>query len=558
MTTSDEINFAFFNDKIDEIDLLKIETDIIYDFHLESDKLKLIMDRLKSLHPNFCILCQIKYIMGKNASVQLLFRSLSPNYPAFVYTNLRKQYVSDTEYILSGTLKQNLYTLTPAFISSLKENKMIGVCFISVKLLLEKITTWIKQKRYLSEVLTTNVLNGGLVKYLSDKNLLKQRLVSEETKRNTDLIRRQVIFEQSKLPEDFDYKQDSFQTLCAKHGKELEDCSLHIVYVIDPSKPREFVIQPSFNRRVLAQSNIKLTLTITCGNNSEDESSSIFRSLHKILDDLKDTIYSLEIDLKDLYLIGQSYINFAKVLKKIPNLKILKLSDGRIQWIPFLLCLKGMTKLEELDLSDIRMLTDLPDYDSDSDDTDFDVEVFRNIWSESLKHLKGLRIAGYNSIVSYNEKVGDDDELDLVETVLPCLKDFTHLRSFGFTSDPVFYTHMERFIPFLTLENVTNITKLDLSGSNLGKFDEAESVANILDSLPNLTELNLSRCQLEMRFFEIILPAIQNLKNLISLDVSDNEDFYPADITEIKSLFNNLPVLNIDDEEEYQDLDKLD
>ena len=548
MSTNDEINLAFFSDQTDEIDVLKIETDIIYDFHLEADKLRLIMNRLKSLRPKFCILCQIKYIMGKNATVKLLFTSLPLNYPDFLYTNLKKQYVNDTEYILCGTLQQNLSTLTPAFISRLKANKMIGVCFISVKLLLEKITTWIEKKRDLSDVLTTNVLKDGLVKYFSDKNLLKQRLVSSETKRNTDLIRRRVTFEQSKLPEDFDYTQDSFETLCAKHGKELEDCSLHIVYVINPSNPREFVIQPSFNRRVLAQSYIKLSLTITCGDNSGDnESSSVFSSLHKILDDLKDTIYSLEIDLKDLYLIGQSYINFAKVLKKIPNLKILKLSDGRIQWIPFLLCLKDMTKLEELDLSDIRMLTDLPDYDSDSDDTDFDIEKFRDIWSESLKHLKSLRIAGYKSIVSYNEKVGDDDEEDLVKTVLPCLKDFTDLRSFGFTSDPDFYTHMERFIPFLALENVTNITKLDLSGSNLGKFDEAKSVKEILRALPNLTELNLSRCQLEMRFFEIILPAIQNLKNLISLDVSDNEDFYPADIIEIKSLFNNLLVLNIDD-----------
>ena len=541
--TTNNINFALFNEQTDEIDVLKIETDIIYDFHLEADKLRLIMNRLKSLPPKFCILCQIKYIMGKNATVRLLFSSLSPNYPEFLYTNLKKQYVNYTEYILCGTLQQNLSTLTPVFISRLKANKMIGVCFISVKLLLEKITTWIKQKRYLSDVLTTNVLKDGLVKYLSDKNLLKQRLVSKETKRNTDLIRRRVTFEQSKLPKDFDYKQDSFQTLCAKHGKELEDCSLHIVYVINP---RGVVVQPLFEPKIFGQSDIKLSLTITCGDNSGDnDGSRIFRSLHKILGVLKDTIYSLEIDLKDSYLIGQSYIKFAEVLKEIPNLKILKLSDGRMQWIPFLLCLKDMTKLEDLDLSDIRMLTNLPDYDSDSDDTDFDPKTFRNIWSESLKHLKSLRIAGYKSIVSYNEKVGDDDELDLLKEILPCLKDFKHLRSFGFTSDPIFYNHMERVIPFLP--DLTNITKLDLSGSNLGNFDEAKSVYDIISALPNLTELNLSSCYLEMRFFEIILPAIQNLKNLISLDVSDNEDFYPADITEIKSLFNNLLVLNIDD-----------
>jgi hypothetical protein len=44
MSTNDEINLAFFRDPTDEIDVLKIESDIIYDFHLESDKLKLWID----------------------------------------------------------------------------------------------------------------------------------------------------------------------------------------------------------------------------------------------------------------------------------------------------------------------------------------------------------------------------------------------------------------------------------------------------------------------------------------------------------------------------------
>jgi hypothetical protein len=61
---------------------------------------------------------------------------------------------------------------------------------------------------------------------------------------------------------------------------------------------------------------------------------------------------------------------------------------------------------------------------------------------------------------------------------------------------------------------------------------------------------------MDMRFFEIILPAIQNLKKLRFLDVSNNEDFFPEDIEQIKTLFENLAVLNID-EEGYEDLDAL-
>ncbi len=159
------------------------------------------------------------------------------------------------------------------------------------------------------------------------------------------------------------------------------------------------------------------------------------------------------------------------------------------------------------------------------------------------EYLEKHQFLSYKSIVSYNEKVDDDHELDLVEKVLPCLKDFTQLQSFGCTADPDYYTHTKRFIPYLPY--ITNITKLDLSGSNLEYFDQAKNVSVIIMALPNLTELNLLSCFLEMRIFKIILPAIQNLKNLISLNVSDNEDFCPADITEIKRLFDDLAVLKI-------------
>jgi hypothetical protein len=37
--------------------------------------------------------------------------------------------------------------------------------------------------------------------------------------------------------------------------------------------------------------------------------------------------------------------------------------------------------------------------------------------------------------------------------------------------------------------------------------------------------------------FEIILHAIQNLRMLKSLDLSNNKDFYPEDIRRIKTLF---------------------
>ena len=123
--------------------------------------------------------------MKKNVSVRLLFRT---NYTDFVYTNLKKKYVNDTQYLLAGTLEQNLSTLSPAFIRTLKANKMIGVCCISVKLLREKITTWMndQERSSLSDVLRSTILIDRVQSYLCDQDLLNMRLVSKETKDTID------------------------------------------------------------------------------------------------------------------------------------------------------------------------------------------------------------------------------------------------------------------------------------------------------------------------------------------------------------------------------------
>jgi Leucine-rich repeat (LRR) protein len=488
-------------------------------------------------------------MVDKTLNVQLLFTSLLPNPNIY----LERVNITDNTSLLAGTLKQNLLSLKHDFNSI---DRMIGISFISVQLLL---TTFMNDESF-ADVLKSNVLFDRIAVHLSHKDLLKTRLVSTETKDMIDKkmieLKKPLIIHQSKLPEDFEYTQDSLKTLCARYSRKPKDCSLHIVYDIDPKGIRA---QPLFDRTVLAQSDIKLSITITCGNNSANYERGIFRLLCSIAEDLRNTIYSLEIDLRELYLVKKSYVQFAEVLKKIPNLTILKLSDGYIQWKPFLSCIKNIKTLEELDLSDVRMLTDLQYDDSDSDqeqEEEVFVEDFRQRWYDSLKHLKGLRIAGHKCTLSYNEKADDDNnQLNLVETVLPCLEHFTQLRSFGYNADPDNGSHMELFIPYLPY--LTNITRLDLSGSNLGNFREPESVAEILRYLPNLTELNLSRCYMEMRFFEIILPAIENLRNLRSLDVSNNEDFYPADIRRIKTLFKKLVFLDTHIDGTEEDLDSL-
>lgn len=212
---------------------------------------------------------------------------------------------------------------------------------------------------------------------------------------------------------------------------------------------------------ILAQCDIKLSIKIIISPFAIAYYDRSISLLCYIVENLKNTIYSFEIDFGNYYLTKNNYDRVSKVIMKIPNLIILKLSNVHIQWKLFLLCIKSIQKLEELDLSEISMFTDVPlfnDTYSDLERQEFDIKDLKKIWTESLKHLKGLRIAGNKSVLSYNETV-------------------------------------------------------------------------------QVVEVNL---------MQIILPAIQNLKMLRSLDLSSNEDFFPEDIRRIKKLFENL-FLKIDE-----------
>jgi len=156
---------GFFKDESNEINEFQTSTDLIYDFHLEADNLILIMSKLVFLPHDFWIPCQIIYMIDNTISVRLLFTNLSPKIHL-------KIYVTDSKYLLAGNLK-NFLSLKPS-------DKMIGISFISVELLLQKIITWINEQDSLSDVIESNDLFDSVEPYLSDKDLLKCGLFQKE------------------------------------------------------------------------------------------------------------------------------------------------------------------------------------------------------------------------------------------------------------------------------------------------------------------------------------------------------------------------------------------
>ena len=509
MTSNSEINLGFLKQESDQIDYDEIEVvpDLIYDFHFDSKDLVSIMEILIELPLEFCILCRIKFIMGNNASVRLLF---TEEYLQFASdSKLKTIDVNDTHYLLYGTLKQSISTLSPHFIRTLKEDKMVGVCCISVQLLRRKITTWIDEKGDLSRVITTKFFSDSLHQHLPETNLLDLRLVSRDAKEMVVFKRPETIFEQSKLPDDFDYTKKSFEDLCNDtYGKKIKNYGLNILFGINfvLVKGERIVIIKIFDtegneiklvdHKVLTQPHIKLSIEIICDNdnNTPIENEKIFSSLYSIIGNLKTTIYSLVVDFQGNTLIREDYNKFAKVLTEIPNLTILKLSDVYIQWKTFLSCIKSIKKLEELDLTDIRMMTNLSDRTADPED--FDKINFMTIFCDSLKHLKGIRIAGDDCFVIDTRKRqnGDFFKYHLFDILTYCLESFTNLKSLGFNYNKQL---TRKFINML--QHCKNITRLDLSGSDLREgMDKMTDMSHIIMGLLNLKELDLSECELSM------------------------------------------------------------
>ena len=327
-----------------------------------------------------------------------------------------------------------------------------------------------------------NISGGRLHQYLSGKDLSELRLVSKETKQMIVMKRPEIIFEQSELPDEFDYTQESFEDLC--DGKKIKNYGLNIIYGISLvlvegeriAVPKIFDTEGNeiklVDHKILTQSHIKLSIQIICDNdnNTPIENEKIFSLLCSIIRDLKTTIYSLEIDFNNNTVIRKHYDNFAKVLTKIPNLTILKLSYVYIQWKLFLPCINSIKTLEELSLTDISMMTNLSDRTAEDPDPDeFDKRNFNNIFSDSLKHLKGIRIAGDDCFVIDTRKRqnGDFFKYHLFDVLAECLQHFTNLKSLGFTYDRSRVTHIKSKLQYI---QTPNITRLDLSGSELGKL----------------------------------------------------------------------------------------
>jgi Leucine-rich repeat (LRR) protein len=490
MASNTEINIGFLNDS-DQIDVLEVVPDLTYDFHLESTDLVSIMNIIHRISPTFCVICRIQYITAaNNASVRLLFTERYLQFRS--ESNLLKLDLTDTRYLLFGTLKQSISTLSPSFIRTLREDKMMGVCCISVGLLLEKITTWIDKKGDISRLLTTTTFANSIHKHLSEQKLLDLRLVSRDAKEMVVFKRPEIIFEQSDLPEDFDYTEKSFEDLCeSTHGRRSRNYGLNVIYGIefivvegktevsiktyDTEGDQIRPVSPS----VLTQPHIKLSIEITCDNHGI-ENENIIHALWSIIGDLRMNIYSIELDLECNTFEREDYNKFARVLSDIPNLTILKLSNGSIEFRPFLSSIKNIETLEDLEISRINMLTDMGSIPS--------------VFSYYLKHLKSIKI-NHDCFVIRNDY---DKRLkyDLIDVLVECLEHFRNLRSLGFTYNRSLANKLKSKLEYTQLPN---ITRLDLSGSELeGDMDIMVDIAKILIALENIKELDLSDCNLSM------------------------------------------------------------
>ena len=187
-----------------------------------------------------------------------------------------------------------------------------------------------------------------------------------------------------------------------------------------------------------------------------------------------------------------------------------------------------MEKLEELELKDIRMMTNLKfRLPQDPAPEDFDETNFKHIFCDSLKHLKRIRIVGdYCFVTKEQDQIAPT--IELFDVLVDSLEHFTNLSSLGFDYDVVRTGMFVNKLPDI-YQYLQNISRLDLSHSDLEEdiqkmrnpdkeylkrmkqrrinqdknyIGTMRDIGQIVLALLNLTELDLSYCNLSMESFK--------------------------------------------------------
>ena len=228
---------------------------------------------------------------------------------------------------------------------------------------------------------------------------------------------------------------------------------------------------------------------------------------------------NLITELKNLttLILPKNNIKEIKDLGNMTNLELLDLTGNQIEEINGL---ENLKKLKSLLLSSNKII-DITPLSENEELIELDLRYNPNL-DGNRENYTGKRLEALNKIGQILEKEGGQILLDINK-----LKLFSNYKSLNLTNQKL--TTLE------PLEGLTELTKLDLSYNQLTLEDEKSQ--NILKSMANLTELNLSENNIND------VKAINSLTNLKVLNLLGKN--HNINLKEIEDIISNLEDLKV-------------
>jgi hypothetical protein len=417
----------------------------------------------------------------------------------------------------------------------IKESDEVGLAFILPTLLIKKLN-----QLPLSTLITTDTVAKKIFSQLSPEKIKLLRKTSKDVKATVDRNREIII---KFNPTELDYS--SIQNICERFGKEPNQCTFEVEFIMEEDTG-ELVFTPSININALQLSGVQLIAKFFLHRLDDPEIEKGYQLLFETIASLPN-IVSLDITFDTMYIetqkINRHFFNdsftnckVAKVFESLRKLSVLRIFNVEISWIPFFDCLKNISNLNELILSNVNLITSLTSIHT----TEYDQKTFLDNFILAVPNLTTLGIK--NSCVI-------DDDIYAIDDFLIAPPSLPQLTSLDLSENDL-YGDPDNFRGTFTknLQNVKQLKTLNISHNNFayegenGGVEGFVALCTILVELPNLEVLKMSYTEMNDEAIQVLLPSLQTLKKLKVLDISNNSDVEDESVTMLQ---NELPKVNV-------------
>jgi len=523
------IMYGFFIERSKTLIHLDLSNDtlITIDTYTDPNKFSLVRT-LGNLPNNVWIICEIISISEEKRTIKIRIG---------LTDNQEIQILKENSYIVDDVTDRKIVydsfkkilELGGLVMDSVSSTGVIGIAYISIKMLKAKLL-----ENPLSMLLSSNY-SRDILSSINKKQVGNVRFLSKGLKETVDSNRTETIFI---FPLDFDYSSlPGLLQLCKGYNKKPEECTFDLyLEIINNNRTitlkRDITALRDSNAKISAKFYISGDIPTNLSNESYD---LLFTTIQQL-----PNIVSLEIDfVKNRQFFNDSFeqYNVCNVLSGLTKLSSLHIINATISWNPFFNCLKQLTKLQTLLLTNIELTGSLVAVPRFAYDQLAFLREFRDVLAKTNITTIGIR-----------DKCYIDDNYAVDEIALGLDDGKGKVTTFDVSDNEIYTLDPDEFVDRFTpiMQKLVNLKSFDISFNNLG--DEGlDDLLPILRSLVKLEELNLSFTQINVGMImkpEGLLSVLNRLRYFKKLTLSDNK-LSQNDIELIKErLLKKVEIIN--------------